>query len=226
VLIVREETRKAALEPACEAVLQHFALPELSLRCIFDDQERAGFLQHPELGEHFCGFFLPVRKFGIGHGIWAPELVAHIWDKVEMRFACDSVIYMRKRTCDALTGMVITFAHELQHFMQYGHHYQSWKSQHCIQQVAAPKLLHPRPWNFPGEYEAQLVSKRIAESVLGSEEVTRYTNARIADGGDIEKWHFFFQLNGAEEFDFCGRTADWIARYKDEIELYYPGLIQ
>jgi hypothetical protein len=225
-LIFRDENRIDVMQPPCEAVLRYFVLPPPSLVCIFDDHERPGFLHHPELGPNFCGFFLPLRQSGIGNGVWAPELVTHIWDKQQVEFAYDASIYLRKRTCDEVTSMVITFAHELQHFMQYGHHNQEWQLQRCIQQVAAPRLIHPRPWHFPGEHEAQLISKRVAEQLLGTEEVRRYADARIASGDDIEKWQFFLGLNPIDDFDFRQQTAQWVAKYKDELLLYYPGLIQ
>lgn len=225
-LIFRDEARSDAMRPACEGVLQNFDLPSQSLLCIFDDQERSGFLQHQELGQNFCGFFLPVRRFGIGHGIWAPELVAHIWDDEQVQFVCDSVIYLRKRTCAAPIGMVITFAHELQHFIQYGHHYQAWKSQRCIQHVAAPKLHNPRPWDFPAEHEAQLVSKRVAEQIVGAKEVRQYAQERINADDDAEKWQFFLGLDATSDFDFLQQTASWIAKYQQELSLHCPDLIR
>ena len=105
-LIFRDKTRDSEMRPVCDKVLQQFDLPKRSLVCIFDDQERPGFLQHPEIGVNFCGFFSPIRQSGIGNGVWAPELVTHVWDTGRRKFAYDAAIYLRKRTCDALTGMV------------------------------------------------------------------------------------------------------------------------
>lgn len=225
-LIFRDERYTEALKPTCETILAQYHLPDKSLVCIFDDQERTGFLNHPALGLNFCGFFLPVAQSGIGHGIWDQELVAHIWDSSNMCFSCDAAIYIRKRTCDAPIGAAITFAHELQHLMQYGHYYDSWRLQHGIQSVCSPKMQNPRPWHFPGEQEAQICSKRIAEQLFGSEKVREYAQQRIDCGDDIEKWRFFMEIDAAADFDFSLKTAEWVLRCEEDLKLYFPGLIK
>lgn len=61
---------------------------------------------------------------------------------------------------------------------------------------------------------------------MGAEEVGRYAKSKNQGGDDVEKWQFFFGLNSADEFDFCQQTADWIARYKDEILIDCTDILQ
>lgn len=225
-LIFRDERYTETLKPTCETVLAQYDLPEKSLVCIFDDQERPGFLNHPPLGLNFCGFFLPVAQSGIGHGVWAQELIAHIWDNAHTCFSCDAVIYIRKRTCDTRIGTAITFAHELQHFMQYGHHRDAWRLQHGIQSVCSPKMQDPRPWHFPGEHEAQLCSKKVAEQIFGKQRIREYAQERIDCGDDVEKWRFFMEIDPTSDFDFRLRTEEWVSQCKQDLNLYFPGLIK
>jgi hypothetical protein len=114
-LIFRDGSKKPALEPLCQRVLEKYQLPQHSLICIFDDKERPEFIASDKYGENLCGLFEPVRKF---HSECPDDLDEYVL--VNERFLCDVVIYMRCRTCHSPAGMVITFAHELQYFMQYG----------------------------------------------------------------------------------------------------------
>jgi hypothetical protein len=190
-LIFRGECKRAELEPLCKEVLKHFQLPKQRLIAIFDDKERDEFTSSPLLGETFCGFFRAVRRFSCGPVRWPPEIMEHVWDKQDWR--CDVVIYLRSRTCQSPTGTAITFAHELQHFMQYGLRNKAWQASHDIQRIFEESGRRSFPWDFPHEFEAQVVSRKVAESedVRGKDEVRRYAEQQIELERDRRKWEFF-----------------------------------
>jgi hypothetical protein len=121
----------------------------------------------------------------------------HIWgnngnDKQD--WLCDVVIYLRNRTCESPTGTAITFAHELQHFMQYGSNHEAYQSGHDLQSRFREDGRSAFPWDFPHEREAQIVSKKVAEVVLGKDEVRRYAEQQIELKRDPLKWEFFLRL--------------------------------
>lgn len=224
-LIFRNENCKRELEPLCTRILQQYILPEESLYCIFDDKERSEFIQFPGFGSKYCGFFWPVKRYGIDDGIWPWEIVDHFSNVSQgVAFLCDVVIYLRKRTCDSRTGITITFAHELQHFMQYAYKFKIWRANAYLQDAAVPKLTNPHPWDFPVEYEAQFVSKLVAESIIGREEVNRYAIDQISNCDDPEKWKFFLGLDTSQSFDLLEETKHWVQKYKNDIIEKHPDM--
>jgi hypothetical protein len=153
---------------------------------------------------------------------WPEELVSHVSDPDNgIAFKCDVAIYVRKVTCERPTEATITFAHELQHFMQYGRHYQEWLANSSLVEVASPEMLDPKPWDFPCEHEAQLVSKRVAEAILGSEEVGRYASEEIRSGNDPQKWTFFQGLDTSQEYDFAENTRQMERTFKGKLDALY-----
>jgi hypothetical protein len=203
------------LEPLCRKVLEHFQLPNLSLICIFDDEERPEFTASDKYGENLCGiFFEYVRDF---RQACPDDLDEYVWK--EERFLCDVVIYLRYRTCLSLTGMTITFAHELQHFMQLGFNYKAFRANCLLLHYLRCWKKDQRPlWKFPHEYEAPLVSKRVSELVLTRDMVSSYTEQKIEEKNDLEKWRFFQGLDAAESFDLLERTKPLVNQYREELK--------
>lgn len=218
-LVFREEVRRKDLEPLCNAVLQHFNLPGKSLCCIFDDKDRTEFVG--PFGNSFCGFFYPVREYGLRR-LWPGELVRHVSDLDNGKaFTCDVAIYVRKTTAERPTGTAITFAHELQHFMQYGYLFKEWRANDWLKEVAVSERPDSKPWNFPTEYQAQLISKRVAEAVLGVEEVERYANEQIRSDNDPDKWTFFRGLDSSQGYDFVSETRRMVERFRPKLDALY-----
>jgi hypothetical protein len=54
--------------------------------------------------------------------------------------------------------------------------------------------LNAKPWDIPAEREAMIVSKRIAENLLGVHTVAKLAKEQIAAGSDGPKWEFFLGL--------------------------------
>jgi hypothetical protein len=219
-LVFRDTSRKLELEPLCRRVIEGSDFPQYSLGAIFDDEERPEFTQY--FGESFCGFFTPVRQFGTQCIRWPQDILNHVW--VSEGLGCDwkydAVIYIRCRTCESRIGAVITFAHELQHFKQYGLSYKVWRAEGLCKQVYSGAPL--APWRFPSEFEAQLASQRIAREVLGDEIVMGYAEQKIEEKSDPDKWRFFQGLDPDESFDFLERTKPWVSDYRDALRRRFP----
>ncbi len=219
-LVFRDGAKKPALESLCQSVLESYQLPLRSLSCIFDDEERTEFTDY--FGESFCGFFSPVRQFGTQGLRWPQDILNHVWvsEGLGCDWKCDAVIYIRRRTCDSKIGAVITFAHELQHFRQYGSNYKVWRAEGLCKQVYSGEPL--APWRFPSEFEAQLVSKRIAKIIFGDKIVTGYAKQKIEEESDPEKWKFFQGLDSEVSFDLLERTQPWVEEYRETLKERFP----
>ncbi|MGA2352064.1 MAG: hypothetical protein ABSF70_16635 [Terracidiphilus sp.] len=219
-LIFRDLSKQSELEPLCRMVLDKFQLPQRSLICIFDEDERPEFTRY--FGEGFCGFFAPVRQFGLRGLQWPQKILNHVWisDGWGHSFGCDAVIYLRYRTCASPIGAVITFAHELQHFMQYGFSYRAWRAVGRVKEVYAGEPL--APWRFPCEYEAQLVSKRVANEIPGVDVVMSYAEQKTQEENDPEKWRFFKGLDPEEPFDLLERTKPLVNKYREILMEKFP----
>lgn len=219
-LIFRESSKKVELEPICQGVLEHFQLPEFVLISIFDDEERPEFISSPWLGENLCGFFRAVRRFGCGFEQWPDDIMKHLWD--DQGWRCDVLIYIRNRTCQSPTGTVITFAHELQHLMQYGFSYKVARASNDLRQIFERSGQSAFPWDFPDEHEAQIVSKRIAEDIRGSDEVRIHGERQIELMSDPKKWEFFLGLEAQEPFDLLQATIPLVDKHRDALRRLFP----
>jgi hypothetical protein len=140
--------------------------------------------------------------------------------------AFDHVIYLQGSTCTSEVGLAITFAHELQHFVQYMTTRQLWAQTRLIPElpeyVIKSQDLH---WfDIPIEREARIVSIRIAETLFGTEPVREFMNKRVAeaiDAGELADSEFIRGLVGSvpASYDLAGETEKIFGRlesYKQE----------
>lgn len=225
-----DTSREPVLWPKCQTVLrhEHFAqrLPQKTLACVFDSEERSEFTRIPSLGKNFRGFTIAIRepKFQAEVRSWPPDVSKCVWDGT--KFLCDVVIYLRNRTCESQVGTVITFAHELQHFTQYGVQYKVWSANRHLKDRRMFQGRLP-PWHFPDEYDARLVSKQMAYAVFGPDEVRAHAELerdqeQTERGGDLKEWEFFLRLDIREEFDFLERTRSLVNESRERLEQYFP----
>jgi glycogen debranching enzyme len=203
---------KVTRKPACDRVLEHFNLPTFRLLCFFDDENPVEF---DFIGSSYCGFHSPV----IASGLPWPSYIDDLFIDSTGNFVYDNVVYVNGRTCSSLPGAVVTLAHELQHFIQYGYTRKVWRANTLIYNI-----LHDGPpttikaWDIPYERDTMRVSKRVAGRVLGEDIVKAYAEAQIAAGNDPEKWKFFLSVSCAAPFDLLTETKPWVDKYKAELE--------
>jgi hypothetical protein len=233
-LDVKQERRADALR-----VIGLFqSLPaKLRLLAFLDDQDAEVFRRIA--GEHNRGFFIPLE--GTQTGEWPRYLTEHLWARgssqnCSARCLFDTVIYVHGTTCDGPVGRVMTFAHELQHFVQYGFNRDLWVRSKLF------KLLLPA-FEIPTEREARIVSKCIEEDLCGPEAVEEYVAKRInaaekrivllkaADPpspdkiknwqDEVNDWRFIQEMDAPVFYDLAARTKlvfDRFPERKDEFE--------
>jgi hypothetical protein len=213
-LIFLDAARKDELEPVCEEVLKRFELPEQKLIAIFDDKEHQEFTVFtPELGKEFCGFF---RWSLYGMRPCPQEITNRLWSNQDGKWHCDVFIYLRSRTCLSLIGMAITFAHELQHFMQYGFSRKVWQASHDLRKIVSGGC----PWDFPDERDAMIVSRTTAEKVCGKNEVHRYADQQIELNRNPQKWEVFLGLG--EPFNLLQETMPLVEGHREALKERFP----
>lgn len=203
---------RATLDPLCQRVLEQFRLPAHGLLCFFDDEDPPCFEQR--FGRGYRGFHM--RVGGSGH--FPPYIERLFFDSRGGR-AFDDVIYLRGSTCTTGTGAVITFAHELQHFMQ-------CENAHKVS--VANTLLYKHlpsfepekgkhPWDIPHEQDAMIVSKRVAVAVVGPDAVSIHAASRIAAEDDVLYWKYFQGLSPSASFDLLGETILLVDKYRTQL---------
>lgn len=236
------DDQKQARRVAAERVVVQFgnALPDRRLLCLFDDKDCQVFKDFA--GAENRGFYIPING-GIPGGRNCPkyiadELLVNDGGWVPKR-AFDHFIYLHGSVCKDLIGLSMTFAHELQHFIQTVCNPSATAA--CRLAFALKKeTLNPPDWNdwfcFPHEREARIVAKQIALRIFGPDDVGEYIAKRIGqfkDGFELRDWEFIRGLGPAEAYDLVGATQyayrflgpfrDELVRILEENESDFPG---
>ncbi len=209
-LYFRTEALKVRLEAHCLRVLEHFELPALKLLCFFDDENPQCFAV---LGP-YRGFQMPVKGSG-----YFPPYIRRLFFDSRGGIAFDNVIYVPGSTSAFTTGTVITFAHELEHFVQYGTAYKVWVSNTLLYKhlPTFEPTTTAKAWDIPHEQDAMIVSKRVAGVVVGTDVVSAYAASRIADNDDVLYWKYFEGLPSAGSFGLLTETIPWVDRYRPQL---------
>lgn len=203
---------RTTLEPPCLHVLQQFQFPDRRLICFFDDEDPACFARR--FGSGYRGLHTPVK----GSGYFPPYISRYFFDP-SGGFAFDNVIYLRGSTCRVQAGAVITFAHELQHFVQYGCSYKALVA-NTLLYGHLPKFdpVHGlQAWDIPHEREAMIVSKRVAEATIGRDAVIGHASSQIAAASDAGYWQCFQSLSSASPFDLLAETKKLVEQYRRQL---------
>lgn len=204
------------LNAVAKSVIGQFhRLPDLRLLVFWDDEDAPFFRT---FGEENRGLFVVIKETPTKE--WPDYVTEHIFVcdsslPVEVRF--DNVIYLYGTTCADSVGRVMTFAHELQHFVQYGFSPILWyENRRLWDRVPA--------YEIPTEWEARIVAKRIAKELCGPESVEQYIARKIefakhrlnskphdmdflkAWQNEIDDWKFIQQLDESISFDLAAET--------------------
>jgi hypothetical protein len=218
---------KTHKEEVCRRVLdyfeQHFRIAaEHRVVCIFDKMD------HESLKLEFGGVanrgtHWPIR--GQGLGIWPNCL----WDLIawydemagKVAWPYTSVIYLHGSTCETDIGLTLTFAHELQHFLQYTSEKLLWTMNKLLIDIHNEEFNVW--WDFPVEIEARITAKKVAESLYGTEPVRKHIqeriNAHITDN-DVEDWKFVQDIDTAISYSLDEGTRLLVQRHRRQLEEY------
>jgi len=132
-------------------------------------------------------------------------------------------VYLHGTTCSSEVGLTMTFAHELRHFIQRSKMRHVWAAKNLILSLIHsldPTVIRALAltWcDIPTEREARIISKRIAQDLLGEEAVGEYINERIAnpvtadDGAD---WVCVRDLSTSAPYDLAAETQKLFRRMK------------
>jgi hypothetical protein len=221
------ETNESSLKPLCLEVEKHFGLPARRLYRFFaveDDVYLANLM-----GSHFRGFHIPLSGRNV-----LPEYLRDCFFRpydefdvgvaFEEMVAFDNLIYIRHDTCSDQVGCVITYAHELQHFVQYGHTPRLWAVNSALYHNLGQFDPTATPIDIPQEREANIVSKRVAERACGAEAVRKYAEEQIGfmecanEPAQAARWVFFRDVPPSTDYDVLTATVPFVEKYKSQID--------
>lgn len=213
--------REATSGSVREYFNRHFNVPpNLRVICFFDDQDPDLFLAGCRLSAGTRGVHWPIRGGGLsGWPNYMFNVVAppRDGDSSGVTWPFDSVVYLYGSTCENEIALTITFAHELQHFLQYANERQLWAANALL---ARDSTLFERPWEIPSEREARIVSKRVAEDLHGAESIRQHAVAKLNDsttGVDMGDWRFFRDIVTADAYDLSNETKRLVQQHKSEL---------
>jgi len=219
-------TKEATLKPLCERAEAQFQLPNARLCRYFADSDDPYLIQMH--GANFRGFHVPYSACTV-----LPEYLLHCFFhpvdfsedvKFEDTIAFDNLIYIRHCTCADNTGLVTTYAHELQHVVQ---------RSNTPRLLAANQVLYHNLKTFepatvatdiPSERDANIVSKRVAEIVCGTEAVRVFAEEQIRlmhGAGEHEqeaRWIFFRDVPSSTQYGLLEATLPLVEKYKKVLD--------
>lgn len=182
-------------------------LPDLKLLAFFDGQDAGCFKEAYGLDNR--GVFFPGT---VGTRGW-PDYLTRLLSAQNpnpsldchdlLVYFFDGFIYLHESTCDEPTALVMTFAHELQHFSQFGHNRHLWAANTLLQNLPGIETSE-----IPIEREARIVAKHVAERLCGADQVHEYILRKIADSTrpeDINDWGWI-RGNSSTSYDLKRET--------------------
>jgi hypothetical protein len=215
--------KESALKPLCQQIEGQFPVPSRRLCRYFASTDDAYLVTWH--GKHFRGFHGPFSARTalpqyLLHSFFHPFEDLSGDETFEETIAFDNLIYIRHCTCADLTGLVTTYAHEFQHFIQYANTPLLW----AVNGVLYENLKKFEPTaiatDIPTEREANIVSKRVAELLCGSEAVRAFADEQIrlmescGEREQKERWIFFRDVPSSANHDLKESTLALVERYK------------
>ncbi len=220
---------EAKLKPLCLEVEKHFQFPARRLYRYFARTEDPSLEGPPmSLGKYYRGFHVPrsaktCLPLYLDKCFFRPlENFAGV-APIEQRFAFDNLIFIRASTCLDVTGFVLTYAHELQHFMQHGHtprlsvvNFDLYLNMKVFESAAITT-------DVPHEREANIVSKRVAETMCGAEAVRAFAEEQVRfmeKVGEVDqkaRWIFFRDIPSSTSYDLLEATVPLVEKYRGRI---------
>lgn len=211
-------------QEAAQRVIAHFgdSLPDLRLLCFFDDEDWLA----------LRGYGMAANRGGYFSDPFWRNMPHYIRDRalVDGHIAFDELIYLHGSTCSGEVSLTMTFAHELQHFVQHSTMPSLW----AANTVASTTLrglamsefqaLGLRTCEIPIEREARIVAKRVAVDLLGTDSVNEHIESKIAEritAQDAADWDCIRGLAVHAPYDLADETKHFFPRlagHRSELE--------
>jgi hypothetical protein len=199
------ETRRRE-EAAKQVLLEFGKLPTGRLLCFFDEEDWGDFKNEDGFGKaNRAVSGVVTRPTDLQD--WPSEVVERIYPSLSLNNnerAFDFVTYLHNSSCEDPVGMTMTFAHELQHFVQWATMRKAWIKNQRFKDWCRNFDTGLVSHDLPIEIEARIVAKRIAIRIHGREAVDRYIEKNIAtpvDDLDGRNWLFIKGLDVSKLYD-------------------------
>jgi hypothetical protein len=186
---------------------QNFQVPDQKVLCYFADDDSPQWFGPENRGFHY------LIEGGLGG--WPADV-----QSVAARVCPDSIVYLQGSTCENDLGLTMTFAHELQHFLQAWNHRDAWAMDGLLRQLVPNESLSAE-WETPSETEARIVAKKVATFLFGQESVRNYITERIGaplSVRDGQNWEFIQALDLLAKYSFLDKTKFLIQRHKTDLK--------
>jgi|SRR5215469_15726031 len=189
-------------------------IPDLRLLAFFDDEDCDAVRRY--IGAANRGVYTPLKNCPLWP--YLPEYVREsIFESDPSSFSLeplfDHLIYLHGSTCSNEIGLTMTFAHELQHFVQHGDaRTRKLAAKNTLIQNLDKELidaLQLKWFDIPIEREARIVSKRIAEALFGAPRVRQFIATKISeavDEDDAVDWRFIQGVVTTASYDLAGES--------------------
>lgn len=202
----------------CHRVIEHFKLelPELKLLCFIDDEDSVTIKKKNGPANRGLHLVMELNECAApAERIVFPDYVEELLREPKSNTnAYDIVIYVHGGTCEPDVSLIITFAHELQHVLQYGNSYTLWAVDRLFHRLKVP--LGFTKWeDHPVEQDAIFRSKKVAMDLCGEIIVSDYANSQAISNEHVEseraRWRYFCDLSISDQYDL-GTTTDAIVQ--------------
>jgi hypothetical protein len=220
----RDDSVKEQRRAWAARVIEYFSdkLPTLRLLVFVDDTDAPTLTTGPTMR----GRFQPTSKQHFNATCW-PRVLAEKLRTIninapESTFHYDAVIYVPDSTCNGETNeasLTMTPAHELQHFIQYGSNRDLWAWNTVPGNLLKTTITRlGLKWrDIPIEYEARVVAKRAAQTILGEKRTAGYIECRINErvtDSDADDWQFIqgIDTSSTGPFDCAAKTQELFQR--------------
>lgn len=222
-VMFRDRDVKAHKEMVCMRVLDYFErdfriAAEPRVACIIDDNDCKRSEWH--LGAGVQGFHVPKEMASEYFRVYKREIIAPI-DERTYKFNCPyaRVVYLFGSTSETDIGITLTFAHELQHFLQYTKDKPLWVKNTLLMSLHNDEFKVR--WNYPVEIEARATAKKVAECLFGAEPVREYIQERIKahiTDNDVRDWEFVQRIVSSEHYNLAEGTKPLVHRHRRQLE--------
>ena len=223
-VMLEDRNVKAHKEAVCMRVLdyfeRHFRITQQTrVACIFAKDDCIKSQLNRDVAER--GAFMPVR--GLVRGLF-PQFVHDIVAPIDQNtnkcvFHYSGMILLHGSTCETDIGLTLTFAHELQHFLQYTYAKPLWVINKLLMGLRNEEFK--AWWDFPVEVEARITAKKVAVCLFGAEPVREYTQEKIKahiTDNDVKDWEFVQGIVTSLPYKLTEGTKPLVQRHRRQLE--------
>lgn len=206
----RTEELRTRWMQLCQGVLSFFSLPDYRLLCGFDDVR--GWMLNLEYPKA-RGMHRPTYKLDF----W-PEFLDN-YRYLDADQAPESLIYVPVLPpTDDPVIFAVTFAHEVQHFVQCWTVRKIWDVNNFFyfDFPWAPNIPEYETWRVPTELDAIITSKHVATALFGNDPVQSKVHSLISSD-EGKEWQHFYELSPSASCDLLQDTDRLVREHRNTL---------